>query len=143
MPSINCSDAFHNGQIDPKYYRKIMKRSDQDIETSINTKEPHVEIEESATRSSSATQEGTERDNNSSKSALVKKAFRRNLELKQDLKVGRQRHKNLHRKKLLKAMNVCGNPGWSQVVNSAGYVCEMRSVWKLDAPGNRLLIWAK
>ena len=68
VPSINCSDAFHNGQIDRKYCRKTMKRSDQDIETSINTKEPRLEIEESATRSSLATQEGTERDNNSSKS---------------------------------------------------------------------------
>ena len=87
VPSINCSDAFHNGQIDPKYYRKTMKRSDQDIETSINTKEPRLEIGESATRSSLATQEGTERDNNSFKSALVKKSLRRSLELKQDLKV--------------------------------------------------------
>ena len=86
MPSINCSDSFHNVQIDPKYYRNTMKRSDQDIESSINTKEPRLEVEESATCSSSATLEGTERDNNSSKGASVKKALRRSLELKQELK---------------------------------------------------------
>ena len=60
-----------------------MKRSDQNIETSINIKEPRLEAEESATCSSSAIQEGTECDNNSSKSASVKKALRRSLELKQ------------------------------------------------------------
>ena len=66
-----------------------MKRSDKDIETFINTKEPRLEVEESATCSSSADQEGPEGHNNSSvdKSASVKKALRRSLELRQELKL--------------------------------------------------------
>ena len=119
VPSINCSDAFHNGRIDPKYYRKTMKRSDQDIETSINTKEPRLEIEESATRSSLATQEGTERDNNSSKSALVKKALRRSLELKQDLKVRQAASQESSLKKITEGNERLRE--WSQVVNSGGF----------------------
>ena len=120
VPSINCSDAFHNGQIDPKYYRKTIKRSDQDIETSINTKEPRLEIGESATRSSLATQEGTERDNNSSKSALVKKALRRSLELKQDLKVRQAASQESSLKKITEGNERLRE--WSQVVNSAGLI---------------------
>ena len=83
VPSINCSDGLHNGQIDPEYNCKTMERSDQDVETSVNTKEPRLEVEDSATCSCSGIQEGTERDNSSSKSASVKKALRRSLELKQ------------------------------------------------------------
>ena len=75
VPSINCSDGLRNGQIDPKYIHKTMKRSDQDIETSINTKEHQLEVE-SATCPSSATQEGTEHNKKPSKSTSVKKALR-------------------------------------------------------------------
>ena len=52
-----------------------MKRSGQGIETPINTEEPRLEVEESATSLSSAAQEGLEGHNNSSldKSASVRK----------------------------------------------------------------------
>ena len=65
-----------------------MKRCDQAIETPIKTKEPRLEVEESATCSSPAAEEGSEGHNNSSvdKSASVKKALRRSLELRQELK---------------------------------------------------------
>ena len=115
-----------------------MRRSDQDIETSINTKEPRLEIEESATRSSLATQDGTERDNNSSKSALVKKALRRSLELKQDLKVRQAASQESSLKKITEGNERLRE--WSQVVNSAGYFCEMRSLVSDLSPFSESLV---
>ena len=121
MPSINCSEGLHNGQIDPKDNRKTMKRSDQNIETSINIKEPRLEAEESATCSSSAIQEGTECYNNSSKSASVKKALRRSLQLKQELKERQATSQESSMKKITECEEQLQE--WSQVVTSAGYFC--------------------
>lgn len=103
-----------------------MKRSDQNIETSINIKEPRLEAEESATCSSSAIQEGTECDNNSSKSASVKKALRRSLELKQELKERQTASQESSMKKITECEERLRE--WSQVVTSAGYFCEVRSL---------------
>ena len=65
-----------------------MKRSDQDVENPFKTNEPRLEVEESATWSSPAAEEGPEGHNNSlvDKSASVKKALRLSLELRQELK---------------------------------------------------------
>jgi len=99
-----------------------MKRSDHDIETSINTKEPRLEVEESVTCSSSAAQEGPEGHNNSSvdKSASVKKALRRSLELRQELKLLQLASKESSLKKITEDDKRLRE--WSQVVTSEGYV---------------------
>ena len=105
-----------------------MKRSDQVIETFINTKEPRLEVEKSATCSSSAAQEGHEGDNNSSvdKNASVKKALRRSLELRQELKLLQASSNESSLKKITEGNERLRE--WSQVVTSAGYFCEVRSL---------------
>ena len=138
VPSKTCCDGLHNGQIDPKYKHKTMKRSDQDIETSINTKEPRLEVEEVATCSSSATQESTECDNNSSKSGSVKKALRRSLELKQELK----KRQTASQESSLRKITECEErlQEWSQVITSAGYFCEVRSLVSDLSPFSESLV---
>lgn len=117
-----------------------MKRSDHDIETSINTKEPRLEVEESATCSSSAAQEGPEGHNNSSvdKSASVKKALRRSLELRQELKLLQLASKESSLKKITEGDERLRE--WSQVVTSAGYFCEVRSLVSDLSPFSESLV---
>ena len=102
-----------------------MKSSDQDIENPLKTKEPRLEVEESATCSSP---EGPEGHNSSlvDKSALVKKALRRSLELRQELKFLQAASKESSLKKIMERDERLRE--WSQVVSSAGYFCEVRSL---------------
>ena len=105
-----------------------MKRSDQDVENPFKTNEPRLEVEESATCSSPAAEEGPEGHNNSlvDKSASVKKALRLSLELRQELKFLQAASKESSLKKIMEGDERLRE--WSQVVSSAGYFCEVRSL---------------
>lgn len=103
-----------------------MKRSDNDIEASITTKEPRLEVEDSATcsSSSSAAQECT--GGHSISSSSVKKALRRSLELKQEQQLLQAASEESALKKNTKDDERLQE--WNQVVTSAGYFCEVRSL---------------
>ena len=106
-----------------------MKRSDQDVENPFKTNEPRLEVEESATCSSPAAEEGPEGHNNSlvDKSISVKKALRLDLELRQELKFLQAASKESSLKKIMEG-DERRLREWSQVVSSAGYFCEVRSL---------------
>ena len=103
-----------------------MKSSDNDIEASITTKEPRLEVEDSATctSSSSAAQECT--GGHSISSSSVKKALRRSLELKLEQKVLQAASEESALKK--NAEDDERLQEWNQVVTSAAYFCEVRSL---------------
>ena len=105
-----------------------MKRSDQDVENPFKTNEPRLEVEESATCSSPAAEEGPEGHNNClvDKSTSVKKALRLSLELRQELKFLQAASEESSLKKIMEGDERLRE--WSQVVSRAGYFCEVRSL---------------
>ena len=111
-----------------------MKRSNHDREAFIKAKEPRLEVEDTTTSSSSsssAARDRPESHNNSSDSSSietssVRKALRRSLELKKERTLLQASSEESILKKITEGDERLRE--WSQVVSSAGYFCEVRSL---------------